>query len=244
MGLPPRFVCPCCGRLAPAEVVALRSLPTVSIGRTYSADHYEDLIGVRRARQCRLCGKTWTTFELPEEVADELVKLRSLRASVVSEIVDNMSKQNQWLVPGANIPYRLAYEFVADSAWWLTHSSGSPVRAPGHARRLYSHDEHGWAVDFGANTFLAEVALSRCALTLHTALEDAAVGARLDHRGLRKRVVRAVRGAVANYSGEEYAGYYPCSGSDMVFGAQSIDTKDACNFLFKETGIDRILELM
>ena len=54
-----------------------------------------------------------------------------------------------------------AERFIRASSWWLTHSSYRPVRAPGHAERLYM-TPHGWAVDFGGNSFLVGKAIERC----------------------------------------------------------------------------------
>ena len=58
-----------------------------------------------------------------------------------------------------------AERFIRELAWWLTHASGRPVPAPGHADRLYM-SEHGWAVDFGGNSFLVGRAIERCTSAL------------------------------------------------------------------------------
>jgi hypothetical protein len=44
-----------------------------------------------------------------------------------------------------------AKRFIRASAWWLTHSSYRPVRAPRHADRVQM-STHGWAVEFGGNS--------------------------------------------------------------------------------------------
>ena len=46
-----------------------------------------------------------------------------------------------------------AEKLISKSAYWYVHSSGSPVRAPGHHERIYGGSE-AWKIDFGANTFI------------------------------------------------------------------------------------------
>jgi hypothetical protein len=53
-----------------------------------------------------------------------------------------------------------AVRFIRASAWWLTQYH-KPVRAPKHADHVHM-SVHGWAVDFGANSFLVGKAIERC----------------------------------------------------------------------------------
>lgn len=60
----------------------------------------------------------------------------------------------------------IAESFIRKSAWWLKHYR-RPVRAPKHAKRLYLSD-HGWAVDFGGNSFLVGKAIEPCSADIHS----------------------------------------------------------------------------
>jgi len=95
---------------------------------------------------------------------------------------------------------KMAERFIRASAWWLTHSSYRPVRAPRHAEHLYmSH--HGWAVDFGANTFLVGKAIERCRVILDRCRDEAATGQVLLRADVEAKLKKAISGAVANSNG-------------------------------------------
>jgi hypothetical protein len=131
----------------------------------------------------------------------------------------------------------MAKRFIRASAWWLTHSSYRPVRAPRHADRVYmSH--HGWAVDFGANAFLVGKAIERCRAILEECRYKAAAGQILARSDIEARLKRAISGAVANSSGEEYQGYYPITNDDLLkFGAQGIGVDDGASFMIDESDL-------
>ena len=129
------------------------------------------------------------------------------------------------------VPLDVAKKFIRESAWWIDHHSG-PVSAPGHSRRIYG-SESNWKIDFGANTFMVGRAISRCRKTLSQFLEQASSGNIMPISKLKEKLTLNVRGAVTNYDGEEYPGFYPVVGADMKFGVQSIDTKDFVNLVLK-----------
>jgi hypothetical protein len=131
----------------------------------------------------------------------------------------------------------MAKKFIRASAWWLTHSSYRPVRAPGHADRLYmSH--HGWAVDFGGNSFLVGKAIERCRTILEQCRDEAAAGQVLSRSNVEARLKKVISGAVANSSGEEYQGYYPITNDDLLkFGAQGIGVDDGASFMIDESDL-------
>ncbi|SDX45051.1 hypothetical protein [Thiocapsa roseopersicina] len=145
-----------------------------------------------------------------------------------------------WLVHSEAVTQELAQNFIRKSAWWHTHSSGQPVRAPGHASRVYK-SHHGWAVDFGANTFLVAKAIARCGKELNVIIDRAVRGEAIDLPAIRQKLMLHIRGAVANNNGNEYAGYYPVSGTDMLLGAQSIDVENGADFVIEQSGIKSIL---
>src|SRR5260221_6363702 len=131
----------------------------------------------------------------------------------------------------------MAKRFIRASAWWLTHSSYRPVRAPGHAERVYmSHN--GWAVDFGANAFLVGKAIERCRTILEQCHDEAATGQVLSRSVVEARLKKAISGAVANSTGDEYHGYYPITNDDLLkFGAQGIGVDDGASFMIDEADL-------
>jgi hypothetical protein len=116
----------------------------------------------------------------------------------------------------------LAEKAIKNSAYWFDHPSGGPARAPKHADRL-EYGDTGLEIEFGANTFLVEEAIRRCVAALKVAAERALEAEEpADESELRARLRLAIRGAVSNYQGEEYAGYYNATDGFMHFGAQAI----------------------
>ena len=138
------------------------------------------------------------------------------------------------------VPIDVAKKFIRASAWWYDHPSG-PVSAPGHSSRIYG-SESDWKIDFGANTFMVGRAISRCRKTLSLFLEQASSGNIVSISKLKEKLTLDVRGAVTNYDGDEYPGYYPVVGADMKFGAQSIDTKDFVNLVLKIVPVDDLYD--
>jgi hypothetical protein len=124
--------------------------------------------------------------EVDEAFIVELVELRERLAEKQKSIVRKLKNRNLWLKRDETIPLELAKRFIRATAWWLTHSSGSPVRAPGHANRI-TKSHHGWVVDFGANTFLVGKAIERCRNILNDYLDEASKG----HLPLKSEVIRA-----------------------------------------------------
>ncbi len=140
------------------------------------------------------------------------------------------------------ISLELAKQFVSNSAWWHTHSSGRPVRARKHANRIYKSTTHGWALDFGANTFLVGKAIERCCREINKQIDSALVGEPITIENLKQKLALHIRGAVANYDGNEYESYYPTTGQDMMFGAQSIDVEDGVKFMLSKININNLLQ--
>jgi hypothetical protein len=153
------------------------------------------------------------------------------------------SDQVSRLIEGAKEAVRLKMEhdketakrFVRASAWWLTHAR-KPVRAPGHADRLrVSH--HGWAVEFGANSFLAGKAIERGRDFLNQCREAAATGKIVQRSDVESELKKIISGCVANSNGDEYGGHYPIRNDTLEFGAQGIGVDDGADFLIEESGL-------
>ena len=236
-----KIYCPGCESFS-----VCRAFPPTDLGfpkaqRRYRTDH-EDIAWFRRGRECLGCGHRFLTAEVEESFIEELVDLRRRLARKNRAVYRRIKRGKPWLKRDESIPRYVAEQFIRASAWWLTHSSGQAVRAPRHADRMYLSD-HGWAVDFGANTFLVGKAIERCRDALDKFLDDASSIGLPSLEDVKKTLKRHISGAVANVDGNEYEGYYPISDEDLVFGAQSIDVEDGANFIIEEAGVaDLLLE--
>ncbi len=133
------------------------------------------------------------------------------------------------------ISREIAEGLIKSSTWWLTHVSGSPVKAPGHAKRIYSSPRHGWVIEFGANSFLIGKAIKRAQRKLIAAENESKTGTAILEKNIRQEMEDAICGSVANVNGEEYA-YYPPNNGDLVFGAQAIDLKQAVDYIIRVSG--------
>lgn len=129
----------------------------------------------------------------------------------------------------------LAERFVRKTAWWLTHVSGRPVRAPRHAKRLRQSDL-GWGVEFGANTFEVSVAIERSRIILDRISTELKAGATISRAAVEAELKNAISNAVSNYRGVLYE-HYPIHHETLEFGAQGIGVDDAANFMIGEYGL-------
>jgi hypothetical protein len=130
---------------------------------------------------------------------------------------------------------QVAIRFVRASAWWLTHAR-KPVRAPGHADRLQM-SQHGWAVEFGANSFLVGKAIERGNEFLNRCREEASTGQIISRADVEAKLKRIISGCVANSNGDEYGGHYPIRNETLEFGAQGIGVDDGADFLIQESNV-------
>ena len=234
-----KLFCPSCRDFAVCKALSPTALGEPKAQRWYRTDQ-QDIYWFRRARQCLTCTKIFLTAEIHEALLEELIELRETLAKKNRSVSDRIVSSRPWLVRKENIPVELAMEFIRKTAWWHTHSSGNPVRAPGHADRIYE-SVHGWSIDFGANTFLVGKAIERCSSEIMNAMDNAIQGNIPNINELKEKLKLHIRGAVANNDGYEYDGYYPAEGQDMMFGAQSIDVNDGADFILERSGIAELL---
>lgn len=212
--------------------------------RWYYTDQ-PDIAWFRRKRRCDVCGAEFLTAEVDETLLDELLrfrqKARMRRISAYTKIGYVIRARRKWLdTIGDDIPLELAAELVRGSAWWLTHSSGSPVRAPRHAdrlRRFYC----GWCVEFGANSFAAGRALAQARDVAKSMIALASEGKLPPEQEVRRRIRSIPSNCVLNLNRQFYE-HYPVSGTDLVFGAQSIDVNDCERILMDVTGLSDLLK--
>ncbi len=232
--------CPVCGTFRQCRTQP--SLPKEDRRRRCSYDEaYKEIAAYRRHRYCWRCSTSFVTAEIDEALIVELVHLRRARAKKHAAIVRRIRREQKWLRDNCfTVPLDLAEQFVAASAWWLTHSSGSPVRAPGHAERLRKSGV-GWELAFGANNLLVSEAIAGCAGSLLSCLESAASGRLISRRNLRSCLKSCISNSVENGAGERYRGAYPSKDGRLVFGAQAIDLNDAVRFLIARCSMDDLM---
>jgi hypothetical protein len=230
-----KIYCPKCRDFSVCRAISPTAFEEPKAQRWHRTD-YQDIAWFRRGRECLTCGHRFLSAELDERFIEELVELRERLAKKNTAVVRQIKSRHPWLKRKETIPLDMAKRFIRATAWWLTHSSGSPVPAPGHADRIYK-SEHGWAVDFGANTFLVGVAIERCRSAVNKYLDLAAAGEIPALGDLKAELKQHISGAVANADGYEYEGYYPITGTELVFGAQAIDVEDGAKFIVSEAGV-------
>jgi len=163
----------------------------------------------------------------------------------LEELQKNLPKVRQRLgkfvrtAGSRSVDEKTARYFIRNSAWWLKHPSG-PVRARKHEYNVYGSNPD-WKLDFGANTFLVGRAIQRCLNTVEDALERISNGEEVSFWDIRRLMFRNISGAVANYEGYEYEGYYSAiDGNDLVFGTQSIDMSDFVSCVVEITELQSV----
>ncbi len=147
-----KIFCPSCKSFNICKGLSPTTLGEPKAQRWYRTDHL-DISWFRRARQCLTCENKFLTAEVDEMLLEELIKLREKLGKKQQSVAEQIRVLRPWLIRTETVPLELAKEFVQKTAWWHTHSSGNPVRAPKHSERIYK-SIHGWSIDFGANTFL------------------------------------------------------------------------------------------
>jgi hypothetical protein len=234
-----KIYCPNCKAITVCASIHLHKMKEPKVRRFY-IPKYKDVQWFRRGRECLSCNHKFLTAEVNEDFVNELVALREKLAKRNQEIINSIRQNITWVKREETIPEQLAYRFIMRSAWWLTHSSGHPVRAEGHASRVYN-SSHGWTVDFGANSFLVGKAIERCRVKINKFLEEAATGNLGSLEEVKKSLAHTISGAVANSNGFEYDGTYPITNGRLIFGAQAIDVEDGAEFLIREAGLGSLL---
>lgn len=234
-----KIYCPNCEKFTICSVISPTKIGEPKGQRWYRQDH-QDISWFRRARLCLTCTKSFLSAEIDERLLEELIELRNKVAEKNKLVAERIRSQRPWLVRTETVPLSLAEDFVRESAWWHTHSSGRPIRAPNHASNIYN-SHHGWAVKFGANIFLVGKAIERCNDEINNYIDLAINGNIPSLEELESALVLHIRGAVANNNGYEYEGYYPLDGRDMMFGAQSIDVYDGVKFILAKSGVKELL---
>ena len=135
------------------------------------------------------------------------------------------------------------YPSLNDS--WSSQRGGLPIRAVSACRRVRDAKRiegpaHDWRLPLNANPFLVTRAVNRCAATIRAVLASIEGGERIDRTELIERLRLNVRGAVATPNGDEYRKYYPVRGTNMPFGAHSIDVDDFAREAIKAARLEEL----
>lgn len=194
-------------------------------------ERYADLHWFRRGRECLSCGHKFLTGELDEAFIRELVELRKSWLQTVAGGARSASRAAAKRTRLETVPLEDAEAFIRAAAKW-DHPSYSIVDAPKHARRIYKHSL-GWAIDFGANTFLPGMAVARGFREVGAVMDRIAQGEVIFREDASKRLQQVISGCVATHDGYEYNGYYPMDGIYLTFGTQLIDTEDGANLILR-----------
>lgn len=136
--------------------------------------------------------------------------------------------------PKGQLKKGAAEKLISKSAYWYDHSSGCPVRTPGHYKHIYLSSFQEWKIDFGANTFLISEAAFVCADEIKTYLTDHSIGSDDLLFSLRNRIPNCVE----NYEGQ-YLNYSNAVTNDgfLKFGSNGIKIDAFIRVLFDHVGL-------
>lgn len=233
-----KIFCPVCNDIQICRAIPPTALDQPSAQRVQD-EAYPDLHWFRRGRECLNCGHKFLTGELNEDFIRELVELRRSWLRGVSKSARSAAHAASKRVRAETVPLKDAKAFIRAAAKW-DHPSYSIVDAPKHANRIYKHGL-GWAIDFGANTFLPGLAVARCYRECELIFSELADGKVVFREQAIERLIREISGCVATHDGYEYSGYYPLDGDYMTFGTQLIDTDDGARLILHWVDPDKML---
>ena len=235
-----KIYCPNCNSFEICKAISPSEIGKSQM-RRWKRDDYQDIAWFRRARRCLSYNYKFLTAEVDEAFIEELVELRKRVITKQKSIIKKLLKRTPWIKRKESIPREVAKDFIRNTAWWVDHPSFEPVRAPNHAERIYKDLVYGWAIDFGANTFLVGIAIERCRDTIYDFFKLASKGQLPTKTEVINALKKQISSAVANKDGYEYSGYYPIDDRDLKFGTQAIDVIDGANFIIDETGMEELL---
>jgi len=183
------------------------------------------------------------TYLQKEDEVEEEVKVKKERRRV-KETIDEIYSKNSWLAREESIPEELARSFLRETIYHPNHSSGRPVSMASRANEIYMNTYHGWAIELNANPFLVGKAIERCKIEINIYIENYSTSRKFDLNKLKDKLHYYIRGAVATSNNDEYNGYYPLEkGKFMKFGWNAIDVDKGVDFLIRESGLNKFLEV-
>jgi hypothetical protein len=225
-----KIFCPECQGIRVCRALSPTVLDQPS-SRRVQDERYPDLNWFRRGRECLACAHKFLTGELDEDFIRELVELRRSWLRGVSKSAQSAARAAAKRERDETVPVEDARAFIRATAKW-DHPSYSIVDAPKHANRIYKH-ALGWAIDFGANTFLPGMAVARSFREMSRIFSELADGKVVFREQAIERLIRTISGCVATHDGYEYNGYYPLDGYYLTFGTQLIDADDGARLILE-----------
>ena len=162
-------------------------------------------------------------------------------AQAISETRKNLLRLQR--EDNGRAPIGIVELLIRDTTWWLTHPTGHPVRAPGHFERIHERGGRN-EIEFGANSFLVERAILRCAETIRDTAELVETRGKLfDRAELWEKLVKCLRQSVSNYCGDGYDGY-PIRGGFLEFGSTGICVTEFVDAIWQRMKLDGITEVV
>ena len=193
-----KIVCAVCNDIQICRALSPTALDQPSSQRV-QGEAYPDIRWFRRGRECLNCGSKFLTGELDEDFIWELVQLRGSWLRGVAKSAQSAARAASQRRREENVPIDDAKAFIRASAKW-DHPSYSIVDAPKHANRIYKHTL-GWAIDFGANTFLPGMAVARSFAEMERIFSELAAGKIVFREQAIERLIRTISGCVATHDG-------------------------------------------
>jgi hypothetical protein len=236
--------CPKCRAFRRSSSLKIRKTKDSGTRRFYYPSQ-PDISWFKRKRRCAICETVFYTGEVSEDLIEELFqlreKLKKYRLPFYKKLRRDIRKKISWLdTKGDEVPVELCENLIRETAWWLTHSSGTPVRAPGHAQNLY-RSYCGWAVEFGANSFVAGRALAKARDYANEMFELADVGGMPPDEEIRNKLSQIPSQCVLNVNSDLYT-EYPVTFGLLIFGAQAININDCVRVFMESTGLEKLVE--
>lgn len=130
------------------------------------------------------------------------------------------------------VPLRVCQNLIINSAYWYTHTSGRPARAPKHHERITYSKYIGGKISFGANTFLIQKAAEQLIQLLENKT-DLNGKLLIDPEVFKKKATDIVSSSVKGMRGR-YSKYPIKEDGHMIFGAQSIHVPSFINTIREE----------
>ena len=203
-----------------------------------SNQYYNDIKWFRRGRQCLICKNQFLTGELDEKLIEELVMLRAAWLTKVKGKTLSVARLAKRKSRRESIVLEDAQNLIRACAKWDHPTAMYPVDAPKHAKRLYK-GRMGWAIDFGANSFLPGYAIERGGKYIEDIFNQVNQGQLFFQEDVYNAVEAVVCGCVFNTNGDLIE--YPNDSGYLTFGTQWIDIDDAVLFILEFYNANSVL---
>lgn len=119
------------------------------------------------------------------------------------------------------VPLSVCQQLIINSAYWYSHTRGSPAQAAKHQNNITYGKYTGGRISFGANTFLIQKAAERLIALLEVRTDEHGrflVDPAVFYQEAKEIVASSVKGM----NGKRYSKYPIQEDGHMLFGTQSI----------------------